>query len=274
MDKKLIEDLKEKARKFRIEIIKMLYEAQAGHPGGSLSEIDILTALYYSKLNVNPKNPKDPNRDRFILSKGHASPGIYVVLAEKGFFPKKELRHFRKINSLLQGHTDIKVPGIEMSAGSLGQGLSFAHGVALAAKLDKKKYKVFVMIGDGEVQEGQIWEAAMNASHYKLDNITAIIDRNKIQNDDFVKTTIVIEPLVDKWKAFGWNVIEINGHNMEEIVNALNKADNNKGKPLMIIANTIKGKGVSFMENNPEFHGKAPNHEEMIQALEELKRTK
>lgn len=270
MNNKLIEELKQKARNFRIDIIKMIYEAKAGHPGGSLSEIDILTALYFTKLRVDPKNPKDPDRDRFILSKGHACPGLYAVLSEKGFFPKKELQNFRKINSLLQGHTDIKIPGIEMSGGSLGMGLSFANGVALAGKLDKKSYKVYVMLGDGEVQEGEIWEAAMNASYHNLDNIIAILDRNKIQNDDFVKSTMEIEPLADKWKAFGWNVIKIDGHNFEEILNALNEADKNKEKPIIIIADTIKGKGISFMENNPEFHGKSPNEEEMKKALEEL----
>jgi len=265
-----IDELKKIAKELRRDIVTLLARAGAGHPGGSLSEIDILTALYFHALNVNPKSPKDPKRDYFILSKGHASPGMYSVLAKKGFFPKKELDSFRQINSLLQGHTDIKVPGVEMSAGSLGMGLSFANGVALGLKLDKKPNHVFVMLGDGETQEGEVWEAAMNASFHKLDNITAILDRNRIQNDDFVIDTLDIEPVADKWKAFGWNVKEIDGHDMKQIVKVLDESKNNKGKPLMIIAQTVKGKGVSFMENNPEFHGKAPNQEELKIALKEL----
>ncbi|MBR9698910.1 transketolase [Candidatus Woesearchaeota archaeon] len=261
-------ELQKLAHQLRKDILRMTHAAKAGHPGGSLSMIDIVTALYFDKLNVDPNKPKDPERDRFILSKGHASPGMYAVLAEKGFFPKEELMKFRKIDSLLQGHTDIRVPGVEMSAGSLGMGVSYANGIAFARKLDNRSYHIYVMLGDGETQEGQIWEAAMNTSFHKL-KITTIIDKNRIQNDDFVEKTLVIDPLDDKWKAFGWDVIEIDGHDMDEILKALEKAEKSKG-PVAIIADTIKGKGVSFMENNPEFHGKAPNDEELKKGLEEL----
>jgi transketolase len=261
--------LKNKAKSFRRDIIEMLFKSQSGHPGGSLSEIDILTALYFCKLKIDSKNPKWEERDRFILSKGHATPGLYSVLAGKGFFPRDELWHFRQINSLLQGHADIKIPGVEMSTGSLGMGLSFANGVAFANKLDKKSCKVVVMMGDGEQQEGQIWEAAMTASHNHLD-IIAIIDRNMIQNDFFVEKTKSIEPIADKWKAFGWQVLEGNGHDMNSIIEQLDHAWSLKG-PRVIIFHTIKGKGVSFMENNPDFHGKAPNEEEYKKAMEELR---
>lgn len=270
MPEKLIKELKERARKLRIDIVKMVAKAGSGHPGGSLSEIDILLALYTQKLRIDPKKPDDPNRDRFILSKGHAAPGLYALLADLGFFPKKELNYFRKINHLLQGHVSKKVPGCEMSAGSLGQGFSFANGVAMAGKLDKKKYHVYLMIGDGEVQEGMVWEAAMTSVFHKLDNLTAILDKNKIQNDWFVKETMQIEPIEDKWRAFGWHVIRIDGHDFKQILNALNKAEKVKGKPTIIIADTIKGKGVSFMENNPKFHGMAPTEEELKIALKEL----
>ena len=266
-----IPDLEKKARALRREIIQTIYKAGSGHPGGSLSSIDLLLALYTTQLKVDPKNPRNPNRDRFILSKGHCSPAMYVILSEKGFFPKKELDGFRKINRLLQGHVDEKVPGVDFSAGSLAQGLSFGNGIALAAKLDRKDFRVYVMLGDGECEEGQVWEAAMTAAYYKLDNVTVILDKNLIQNDNFVKKTMDIDPIIDKWKAFGWETFEIDGHNFKDILAALDKARNVKGKPKIIVAHTIKGKGVSFMENNPEFHGKAPNEEEMKKALEELK---
>jgi len=266
-----IHDLEKKARELRREIVQTVYTAGSGHPGGSLSSIDILLALYSTKMRVNPKKPHDPDRDRFILSKGHCSPAMYVILAEKGFFPKKELDGFRKINRLLQGHVDEKVPGVDFSAGSLAQGLSFGNGIAMAARMDKKDFRIYVMIGDGECQEGQVWEAAMTAAHYSLDNVTVILDKNLIQNDYFVKQTMNIDPIIDKWKAFGWKAFEIDGHNFKEIINALDEAEKVKGNPKIIVAHTIKGKGVSFMENNPEFHGKAPNSEELKKALEELK---
>lgn len=266
----LIEQLQEKARQFRIEIIKMIAKAGSGHPGGSFSAIDLLVALYTQKLRINPKDPFWSERDRFVMSKGHGCAALYVVLADLGFFPKKELNYFRKINNLLQGHTSSKIPGVEMSAGSLGQGLSFGNGITFACRLDKKNYNVYVMLGDGEVQEGQIWEAAMTTSHHKLNNVIAILDRNRIQNDWFVKETMDIEPLKEKWEAFGWHVVEIDGHNFNEMLDAFDDVDKIKNKPKIIIAHTVKGKGVSFMENNPDFHGKTPNEEELKQALKEL----
>ena len=219
-------------------------------------------------MKHKPENPKWPDRDRFIMSKGHATPAIYSVLAESGYFPKKELENFRKINSLLQGHADIKVPGIEMSAGSLGMGLSFANGMEIAKRLDKKNYNVYVMLGDGEVEEGEVWEAAMTSAFHKL-NVKAILDYNKIQQTGFVKDVMGIEPIKEKWEAFGWHTIEIDGHDLKQIIKALDDADKIK-KPTIIIANTVKGKGVSFMEFNNEFHGKAPNDEELKKALEEI----
>ncbi len=267
--KELVLKLEQKAKEMRRDIIELLHKSGSGHPGGSLSEIDILVALYYHKLKTNPKNPNWDERDRFVLSKGHASPGLYAVLASMGFFPREELWHFRKINSLLQGHTDIKVPGIEFSGGSLGMGLSFGNGLALAKKLDGKKHKVIVLMGDGEQQEGEVWEAAMTAKHQKED-IIAIIDKNTIQNDDFVDKTKIIDPITDKWKAFGWHVEEGNGHDMGEITSILDRIWDMEG-PRAVVFHTIKGKGISFMENNPAFHGKAPNDEEFKEAMEELK---
>jgi len=267
--KKLINLLTSKSKVYRRQIVEMVYRAGSGHPGGSLSSIDIINALYNYKLSVSPKEPKSPERDRFILSKGHDCPALYAVLADKGFFPKAELDNFRKINHLLEGHTSIKIPGVDMSGGSLGQGLSFAIGIAFARKIDKMNFKIYVMLGDGEVQEGEVWEAAMTASHYALD-ITAILDKNGIQNDWFVKETKSIEPIEKKWQAFGWKTIRINGHDFDEILDALDEAEKIKG-PVIIIADTIKGKGVSFMENNPDFHGKAPNDEEYKKAMEELR---
>jgi len=270
MDKKeLILKLEQKAKEMRRDIIELLHKSGSGHPGGSLSEIDVLVALYYHKLKTNPKDPKWEDRDRFVLSKGHASPGLYSVLASLGFFPRDELWHFRQINSLLQGHADIKVPGVEFSGGSLGMGLSFGNGLAFAKKLDGKNHKVVVLMGDGEQQEGEVWEAAMTAKHQNLD-IIAIIDKNTIQNDDFVNNTKIIDPITDKWKAFGWQVVEGNGHDMNDILNVLDKVWEMKGSRIAVF-HTIKGKGVSFMENNPEFHGKAPNDEEFKKAMEELK---
>jgi transketolase len=260
------------ANNIRKNIINMVTEAGSGHPGGSLSAADILTVLYFKRMNIDPAKPDDKNRDRFILSKGHAAPVLYAVLAEKGFFPKEELRTLRKLNSMLQGHPDMrKVPGVEMSTGSLGQGISTAAGIALGAKLDKATYKVYALLGDGEIQEGIVWEAAMLAAHYKLDNLIAILDYNGLQIDGEIREVMSPEPIADKWKAFGWNVLELDdGHDYEKIDNALEMAANHKGSPTIIIAKTIKGKGVSFMEGCADWHGKACNIEQRDTALKEL----
>jgi len=271
MPKDDILELKQKAKELRKSIIEIVYKAQSGHPGGSLSEIDMLVALYNHKLKIDPKNPKWEDRDRFVLSKGHASPGLYAVLADKGFFSKSELGKFRQLGGMLQGHPELSIPGIEFAGGSLGQGISFSVGIALALKLDKKNSKVYVMIGDGESQEGVVWEASMAAAFHKLDNLTAILDKNQVQETGKTKDVMDIGDAAAKWKAFGWNVIEINGHDMGEIIKALDKAPI-KGKPTMIISNTIKGKGVSFMELNYKFHGKAPNDEEYKKALDDINR--
>ncbi len=246
----------------------MTFEVKSGHPGGSLSAAEIITALFFYKMRYDPKNPKLPERDRFILSKGHAAPALYAALAMAGFFPEEELLTLRKPGSRLQGHPSISTPGIEICTGSLGQGLSVANGIALAGKLDKKDYHVYVLMGDGEIQEGCVWEAAMSSSQYKLNNLTAIIDRNRIQQTGNTEDIMGLEPLKDKWKAFGWHVMETNGHDFSGIINALNVVSD---KPKVIIANTIKGKGVSFMENRAGWHGVAPNQEEFRKALEELR---
>ena len=267
----LIQKLEEKARLIRQDIIIMTGAAKSGHPGGSLSAADIMSALYFHVMRYDPKNPKWPDRDRFVLSKGHAAPVLYAALAEAGFFPKEEIITFRHIDSRLQGHPDMKkLPGVEFSTGSLGQGLSGAAGMALAGKLDKKDYRVFVLIGDGESQEGQIWEAAMSSVHYGLDNLTAITDYNGLQIDGPNCEVMNITPLPEKWRAFGWNVIEIDGHDFTQILDALSPESIVPGKPTMVIAHTIKGKGVSFMENQCDWHGKAPNEEQVKQALQEL----
>ena len=259
------------AVKVRKHVLTMLHEARSGHTGGSLSAVDAIVALYFHHMRHNPSNPRDPNRDRFILSKGHAVPALYAALAECGYFDIKELLTLRKINSRLQGHpANTKTPGIEVSTGSLGQGLSFGIGVALAGKLDRKDYNVYVMVGDGETDEGQIWEAAAAASHYKLDNLTALLDRNRLQIDGFTEDVMSLEVASERWRAFGWNVIEIDGHNMREILDALHKADAHKKQPTMIILHTVKGKGVSFMENKAEYHGVAPTDEEYEKAMKEL----
>ena len=263
--------LKEKAKEIRKSIVSMITEAKSGHPGGSLSATDILTALYFSEMNVDPANPKMEGRDRFVLSKGHAAPAIYATLAEKGYFSKDELMTLRKFGSRLQGHPDMKkLPGIEISTGSLGQGLSVANGMALNAKIFDENYRTYVVLGDGEIQEGQIWEAAMTAAHYKLDNLCAFLDNNNLQIDGNVSEIMGVEPLDKKWEAFGWNVIKIDGHDFEQILSALDKARECKDKPTMVIAKTIKGKGVSFMENVCGFHGVAPTLEELERALAEL----
>ncbi|MBZ2176029.1 transketolase [Schnuerera sp. xch1] len=264
-------DLKTIANRLRINIINMLEESKSGHPGGSLSICEILTALYFKEMNVDSNDPHWDERDRFVLSKGHAAPVLYAVLAEKGYFPKEELMKLRKIGAMLQGHPDMKgTPGIDMTTGSLGQGLATANGMALAGKIDNKNYRVYALIGDGESQEGIIWEAAMLASHYELDNLIVFMDHNGLQIDGFNKDVMNIEPIDKKFKAFGWHVININGHSFEEIFNAIEEAKNTKKKPTMIIAKTFKGKGVSFMENQAGWHGKAPSQEESKRAIGEL----
>lgn len=267
----LIRNLEDKARKMREDIVIMVGAAQSGHPGGSLSAADIVSSLYFHVMRYDVNNPKWPDRDRFVLSKGHASPVLYAALAEAGFYPKEEIITFRNINSRLQGHPDMKkLSGVEFTTGSLGQGLSGANGMALAGKLDKKDYRVFCLIGDGESEEGQIWEAAMAAAHYKLDNMVGITDYNGLQIDGPNCEVMTVAPLPDKWRAFGWNVIEIDGHDYTQILDALSPESKVEGKPTMIIAHTIKGKGVSFMENMCDWHGKAPNEEQVNQALAEL----
>jgi len=267
----MYENLIKPACNIRKNIIKSVSAAKSGHPGGSLSVADILTVLYFEKMNIDPKNPKDPNRDRFVLSKGHSAPALYATLAERGFFPEEELITLRKYGSILQGHPDMKkVPGVDMSTGSLGQGLSAANGMALAGKLDNSTYRVYAVLGDGEVQEGQIWEAAMSASHYKLDNLTAFLDLNGLQIDGSNEEVMSISPIDEKFKAFGWNVLTADGHCFEEIAKAIDEAAKTKGKPSIVICSTAKGKGVSFMENNCAWHGAAPNEEQTIQALAEL----
>lgn len=264
-------ELKEMADKIRIDVIRAIHAAGSGHPGGSLSAADIVTALYFREMNIDPQNPKMLTRDKFILSKGHAGPVQYAALAEKGFFPKEDLLTLRKMGSKLQGHPDVKkVPGIEMSTGSLGQGMSVAVGMALANQIDNNEGRVYVLLGDGEIQEGIVWEAAMAAAHYKLDNLVAILDWNGLQIDGKNEDVMTVSPVDEKFRSFGWNVLYIDGHNMDEIVEAFNKARGADGVPTVIIAKTVKGKGVSYMENNPGWHGKAPSDEEAKQAVEEL----
>jgi transketolase len=266
-----IEDLKGKAKHMRRDIINMIATAGSGHPGGSLSSVEILTALYFKILNHNPADPHWPDRDRFILSKGHAAPVLYAALAAAGYLPEEELCTLRKIDSRLQGHPECgKTPGVEMSAGALGQGLSFGIGAALAARLNSQTYRTYVLMGDGECDEGQVWEAAMAAAHFKIDSLTAIVDNNGIQLDGFTRNIMNIEPLSKKWLSFGWKVIEVDGHDLAQLIAAFKRAKKVMGQPTVILAHTIKGKGVSFMENNPGFHGKAPNAEELKIALKEL----
>ena len=255
----------------RKDIVSMICKSKSGHPGGSLSAVEILTALYFDQMNVDPTNPKMGDRDRFVLSKGHAAPALYSVLAEKGYFAKEELNNLRKLGSILQGHPDMKkVPGVEMSTGSLGQGFSVACGMAMAAKMDNAPWNVYALLGDGEVQEGIIWEAAMSAAHYKLDNMIAFLDYNGLQIDGEVESVMSINPIEDKFRTFGWNVITIDGHDFDQIFAALDMAKDTVDKPTMIIAKTIKGKGISFMENQSSWHGSAPNEEQLEQALSEL----
>jgi transketolase len=249
----------------------MLYRAGSGHPGGSLSAVDALVALYFHHMRHNPKKPADPERDRFILSKGHAAPTLYAVLAECGYFSVDELKRLRQVDSMLQGHpVCYHTPGVEASTGSLGHGLSFANGVALAGKLDGRDYNVYVMLGDGETDEGQIWEAAAAASHYKLDHLTGLLDRNYLQIDGHTEDIMRLESVRERWSSFGWHVIDIDGHDVKKILDALHEADKYAHQPTMIILNTIKGKGVSFMENNVDFHGVPPNEMEYNLAMREL----
>ena len=262
--------LRKRANQIRKLVIEMLAAAGSGHPGGSLSAADIIACLYFGVLRYDSENSSWPDRDRFHLSKGHACPALYAALALAGYFDTEELWKLRKFGALLQGHSDSRVPGIDVGSGSLGQGLSVALGMALAGKIDKKDYRVYCIMGDGELQEGNIWEAAMASSHFKLDNLCAIIDYNRFQIDGRVNEVMDIEPLNDKWKAFGWNVIECDGHNMRELLESFDAAKRNKGKPTMIIAHTVKGKGVSFMEGVVDFHGRAPTEEEREIALREL----
>lgn len=273
VSKDTIAQIKEKARQMRLDIIEMLGGCGSGHPGGSLSAADIISVLYFHKMKYDPKNPSWPDRDRFILSKGHAAPAQYSALSLAGFFPREYLKTIRQVGSSLQGHPDRNsLSGIEMTTGSLGQGLSIANGIALAGRMDKKKYRVYCIIGDGESQEGQIWEAAMSAGHLKLDNLTLILDHNKLQIDGKVEEIKGISPIADKWKAFRWNVIDkVDGHNIEQLITAFEKAEACKGKPSIIIADTVKGKGVSFMENNVDFHGKAPSKEETCKGCDEIR---
>ena len=271
MDEKRVIELSNIADKVRKNALTAVYSAQSGHPGGSLSSADIMTLLYFEVMNIDPKNPKDPDRDRFVLSKGHCAPALYSVLAERGFLPVEDIKTFRKTDSYLQGHPDMnKVPGVDMSTGSLGQGVSAAGGMALAAKLDKKDYRVYSVLGDGELEEGQVWEQAMFAAHYKLDNFTIFIDNNGLQIDGDIKDVMNPTPIDKKFEAFGWNVICTDAHDFNALLDAVNKAKATKGKPTAVIMKSVKGKNVSFMENEAGWHGSAPNEEQYNQAVSEL----
>lgn len=267
-----IEFLNDKAKQIRRDIVEMIYKVQSGHIGGSLSIVEILVSLYYKCMNIDPDNPVWEDRDRFVLSKGHTAPALYAVLSDRGFYPREYLlTSFRRINSRLQGHPDMKkTPGVDMTSGSLGIGLSAACGMALGARIKNKPFRVYTIIGDGETNEGQIWEAASTAAHYKLDHLTAFIDCNKLQNDGDTKNIKQMEPMKEKWQAFGWNALEIDGHNIQEILEAIDAAWKYRGKPTAIICRTVKGKGVSFMENSIKFHGSSPNDEQFELAMKEL----
>ncbi len=268
MDKKF---LQEKALEVRKDIVTAVHSAKSGHPGGSLSVADTLTYLYFHKMNVDPKNPKMENRDRFVLSKGHTAPALYSVLAEKGFFDKSELVKLRKVGAMLQGHPDMKgIPGVDMSTGSLGQGVSTAVGMAIGAKLSNADYTVYTVLGDGEIQEGQVWEAAMSAAHYKLDNLVAVVDNNNLQIDGKVSDVMSVYPIDEKFASFGWNVTTCDGHDFDSIHAAFEKTNEKNGKPWVIIQTSVKGKGVSFMENQASWHGTAPNDEQYAQAMADL----
>lgn len=262
--------LQSKAIQIRREILETLALSGSGHPGGSLSAVEIFLSLYFYKINHKPNDPKWEDRDRVIVSKGHVTPVVYVTLANAGYFPKEELKTFRKFKSRLQGHVVTKVPGIEFNSGSLGHGLSFANGIALGAKMKGKDINAYCIMGDGEIQEGSVWEAAMSASHFKLDNVCAIVDYNKVQENGPTNEIKNLEPLAKRWASFGWHVFEVDGHSIDQLITALNEFDNIKGKPTVIIAHTVKGKGVSFMENKAAWHGKAPNEQQLQDALKEL----
>lgn len=269
--KKNLEELKQITTVIRKDIIKMLTESASGHPGGSLSAVEILTTLYFNEMNIDPEKSKDLDRDRFVLSKGHAAPVLYSALARRGFFDVEELKNLRKLGSILQGHPNMnEVPGVDMSTGSLGQGISAAVGMAIAGKIDKKDYKVYTLLGDGELEEGQVWEAAMAAAQYKLDNLIAFIDYNGLQIDGPIAEVMSAEPISDKFRAFRWNVIEVDGHSIEQLINAIEEAKSIKEKPTVIVCKTVKGKGVSFMENEASWHGTAPSAEQCKKALGEL----
>lgn len=268
-----VAELKNIAKEIRKGIIESVYSAQSGHPGGSLSCADILTVLYFNQMNIDPEKPQNEARDRFVLSKGHASPALYCTLANRGYFPKEELKTLRHIGGKLQGHPDMnKVPGVDISTGSLGQGLSIANGMAMASKLNSNGIRVYCLVGDGEIEEGQIWEAVMTASHRKLDNLCVIVDNNNLQIDGTIEEVKNSYPIGQKFESFGFNVIEVDGNDIEELINAFQTAKTVKGMPTVIIAKTIKGKGVSFMENQVGWHGKAPNEEQYNQAMNELEK--
>ena len=268
-------ELRRIARKLRVDIVRMIHKAGSGHPGGSLSVIDILVALYFSEMNYRPDDPDWPGRDRLVLSKGHACSALYAVFSEIGLYPPDEIWTFRQMGSPYQGHPEMTMTrGIEFPTGSLGQGLSGANGMALAARLDGKSWRVYCILGDGECQEGEVWEAAMTAAHHRLDNVCAIVDHNKVQQTGEVAEIKNIAPLAEKWRAFGWHAIEVDGHRFEELLPALAEAERTKGRPTVIIAHTVKGKGVSFMEGDPGFHGKAPDDEQLRRALAELEAEK
>lgn len=271
MDEKRIVELSIIANKVRKNALTAVHSAQSGHPGGSLSIADLLTLLYFEVMKNDPKNPKDPDRDRLVLSKGHTAPALYGTLAERGYFPVEDIKGFRHIDSYLQGHPDMtKVPGVDMSTGSLGQGVCVAGGMALAAKLDNKDYRVYSVLGDGELEEGQVWEAAMFAPHYKLDNFTIFIDNNGLQIDGNITDVMNPTPIDKKFEAFGWNVLTVSAHDFNELLDAINAAKACKGKPTAIIMKSVKGKNVSFMENQAAWHGSAPNDEQYAQAIAEL----
>ncbi len=270
-----IKELEKLANEIRIQIINQVYNANSGHPGGSLSSTDILTVLYFNQMNINEKEPQSPLRDRFVLSKGHCVPALYATLAKRGFIKEEELTKFRKIDGLLQGHPDKnKVPGIDMSTGSLGQGLSVANGMAISSKMNHEGYRVYCLLGDGEIEEGQVWEAAMTASKYKLDNLCVVVDSNNLQIDGTVEEVKGLDNIEGKFKNFGFNTIIVNGHDMQQLIDSFETAKLTKGKPTAIIAKTVKGKGISFMEGKTEWHGKAPNKEQYEQAIKELKENK
>ena len=270
MDATIKKQLEITAAKVRMGVIEGTFNAKSGHLGGSLSICDLMTYLYWVKMNVDPKNPDMEQRDRFVLSKGHCAPALYSILAEKGFFDKEELKSLRHIGALLQGHPCIHIPGVDMSSGSLGQGISVACGMALAGKTSNADYKVYTVLGDGEIEEGQVWEAAMFAAHYKLDNLVAVVDNNGLQIDGAITEVCSPEPITDKFAAFGWHVITMDAHDFDSIEKAFDEAEKISGKPVAIIQKSVKGKGVSFMENKCSWHGTAPNKEQYDQAMEEL----